>query len=86
MEKISIAVLQNQPGMFEDVLLCKIMNVIFLDSKYLAVFENAGFRECLKFQKRGWFNIIRSVTCVQHTPSAQAPAFFYFALLFIKPN
>lgn len=71
--------------MFEDVLLRKIMNVIFLDSKYLAVFENAGFTECFKFQKGGGstlsevlhvFSILHLYT---HLPSCFVP-------LFIKPN
>lgn len=40
MEKISAAVLQNQPEiLFEDVLLCKVTNPILLQSKYLAISE-----------------------------------------------
>lgn len=44
MAKISIALLQNQLGiLFEDVLLCKIMNLLFLVSKYLAIFFKCRF-------------------------------------------
>lgn len=46
MEKISIAVLQNQPEIvFEDVLLCKVRNLIVLGSEYLAIFEMQDFRD-----------------------------------------
>ena len=48
MEKISIAVLQNETGiLFDDVLLCKIMSLILLESKYLVIFEMRIFRDVL---------------------------------------
>lgn len=53
MEKISIAVLQDQPEIFEDVLPCKIMNLILLDSKYLAIFEMWGFKDVLNSKRWG---------------------------------
>ena len=65
MEKISIAVLQNETEiLFEDALLCKITNFILLDSKYLVIFDMQVFRDVLNSKGRVGFNIIRGVTCV----------------------
>lgn len=88
MEKISIADLQNQPEiLFEDVLLCKITTLIPSDSKYLAIFEMQVFRAIVNSKSRvgggGGDSELSGVTCVQHIPSVEAPA-FYFTLLFIK--
>lgn len=71
--------------MFEDVLLCKIMNVIFLDSKYLAMFENAGFKECFKFQKGGG-STLSEVLHVFSILHLRRHLLSCFVLLFIKPN
>lgn len=71
--------------MFEDVLLRKVINVMFLDSKYLAVFENAGFKGCLKFRKGGG-STLSEVLHVFSILRLHAHLLFYFALLSITPN
>lgn len=71
--------------MFEDVLPRKVINVIFLDSKYLAVFENAGFKGCFKFRKGGG-STLSEVLHVFSTLHLHRHLLSYVALLFIKPN
>lgn len=54
MEKISLAVLQNGSEiLFEDALLCKITNLILLDSKYLVILDMQVFRDVLNSKGRG---------------------------------
>lgn len=54
----------------------------FLDSKYLAVFENAGFKECFKFQKGGGGSTLSEVLHVFSILHLHRHLLFYFALLF----
>lgn len=85
MEKISIAVLQNETGiLFDDVLLCKIMSLILLESKYLVIFEMRIFRDVLNARGGvGWESALSEVLHVFRILHLQRHLFFtssYFLL------